>query len=157
MTGISATGRPDRFRASGFTLVEILVVLAIATALAASLSLGGFGRQASLKNQVDDIALNLQLLRQRAQLEGKSLAMSVDVAANRFVFPDQEVALGPDIDLTVTGAQRQLAGDAVLRIAFFPDGSSSGGVIRIEREQEQYEISVIWISGKITVRQNAPA
>jgi len=37
-------------------------------------------------------------------------------------------------------------------MTFYPDASSTGGVITLESDEEIYEISVIWISGKISTR-----
>ncbi len=156
MIRISATGQPDSFCRKGFTLIEVLVVLTITAVMVASLSLGGVLRKNTLKNQVEDIRLNLQLLRHQAQLQGVPTRAVINVAENRLIFADQVVELGADIDLTVTGGQRQREGESILSIVFFPDGSSSGGEIRLEQGEKRYQISVIWISGKVKVNRHAP-
>ena len=49
-------------------------------------------------------------------------------------------------------AANQVIDDDMVGMTFYPDASSTGGYIVLESKTESYEISVIWMTGKIRSR-----
>ncbi len=138
--------------AKGFSLVEVLIVLMIMSILASSISYLVVGRQETLKNVVEDVTRNLRLIRQQAIRDDRSYQVQIDLGNNSLRFIDEVVDLAGDIAVTVRTARNQLINSDVAGMTFYPDASSSGGIITIENDQEIFEISVVWISGKIQTR-----
>jgi type II secretion system protein H len=101
--------RAKTSRSAGFTLIEILAVVAILALVAAFVvpNLGGFRRRA-LRNEARQIAAQLELARQRAVVTGvpHRLWLELDQAEYRLEWlaqdPD-EVALEAAPELGVTG------------------------------------------------------
>ncbi len=149
---MSPAGSADRRGHLGFTLVEILVVLAIAASMAAALGSLAFQREPGLKQQAETLARALRVLRASAISQGREQRLEIDLSDNRFIFPDRQIELAADIGITVTASRRQQRDRQRVAIAFFDDGSSSGGVIRLEKGEEQHRIRVNWLSGRVALQ-----
>lgn len=152
MTGILPTGSSRPGSLPGFTLIELLVVLTIVSVLASSISYLLVQRRETLQSLSDDVVRNLYLVRQRSVQDERPYQVKIDLGNNRLQFLDEVVELDEDIAITVRTAQDQVIEQDVAGMTFYPDASSSGGVITLESDDELYEISVIWISGKILTR-----
>jgi general secretion pathway protein H len=143
-------------RQKGFTLIELLVVLAIAgLILAFVVPFGGHNREhAELSRSVDDIASALRMTRSRAIRNDQSQALLVDIGAARYRAAGASglggFPAGTQLTLMTTEDEKQ--SNAVGSIRFFPDGSSTGGGIKIERGALRYEVLVDWLTGSVTVR-----
>lgn len=141
----------------GFTLVEVLVVLAIMAFLAAVfMPLGARQRRhAELANDARRIAEALRLTRSRAILGNRALAFQVDVRHALYRAGGAPVALPNGIHLALTTAQDETLNRAVGAIRFFPDGSSTGGGIALSSASGRYDVSVDWLTGAVTVHEQA--
>jgi general secretion pathway protein H len=49
----------------------------------------------------------------------------------------------------VVTAQTELTGEGAANIRFFPDGSSTGGRVTLERGQTVWKIDINWLTGQI--------
>lgn len=163
MTRISRTGnkfslavheRRD-FLEQGFSLVELLVVLTIVSILVSSISYVMLKKQETLKTLTTNIVHNLHIVQQKAIRDEKQYQIQIDLGNNELTFFDESVDLPADVSLTVRTAENQLLENNVVGMTFYPDASSSGGVITFETDSEIFEISVIWISGKISIQHQA--
>lgn len=152
MTKTLPTGNSQRDRVAGFTLIELLVVLTIVSVVASSISYLVFDRKDSFKSITQEIVQNLRLVRQQSIRDDKRYQVKIDLGKNSLHFIDTVVELSEDISLTITTSEDQVIDSDVVGMTFFPDASSSGGVIKLETDHEMAEISVIWISGKIQTR-----
>jgi general secretion pathway protein H len=143
-------------RQKGFTLIELLVVLAIAgLILAFVVPFAGHGHEhAELARSVDDIAAALRMTRSRAIRNDQPQALLVDIGAAQYRAPGAAGVAGfpAGTQLTLTTTEDQKLNNAVGSIRFFPDGSSTGGGITIERGALYYEVLVDWLTGSVTVR-----
>lgn len=140
----------------GFTLIELLVVLVIVgLVLAFVVPFGGrHGERAELTRSVDDMASALRMTRNRAIRNDRPEAFVVDVGVARYRgagtsglggFPT-----GTHLTLVTTEDERQ---SAVLgSIRFFPDGSSTGGGITIEKGALRYDLLVDWLTGSVSIQ-----
>ena len=101
---------------------------------------------------VGDIVQKMRQMRQLSIRNDRPYQIQIDLGNNVLRFNEDLIELAEDIYVTVRTAQDQVIDDDIAGMTFYPDASSSGGVITLENEQEIYEISVIWISGKIQMR-----
>lgn len=152
MTKISTTGSKRPGLVPGFSLVELLVVLTIMSVLASSITYLMLNRQETFKMVVGDIVQKMRQMRQLSIRNDRPYQIQIDLGNNVLRFNEDLIELAEDIYVTVRTAQDQVIDDDIAGMSFYPDASSSGGVITLENEQEIYEISVIWISGKIQMR-----
>ena len=128
----------------GFTLVEVLVVLAI-LALGAGLvvpMLAKRGGATTLGAAVGEIQGALRSARSAAIAEGRGVVFRGDAGGywlDRFHY-----RLGPGEALRV----RLVSGS---RISFFPSGGSSGGHVLIEGAGGRRELAVDAVTGRATL------
>ncbi len=139
-------------RGAGFTLIEVMAVMLI-IALVASLAvtmMPGTGR-AGLKALTMQTASLLRRERLGAILTGRDREVSLD-GERRILVGDggDIVALPRDITLDILGIDALWSGrQAVVR--FHPDGASTGAVLKLSREEAEYEIRVNWYTGGIAI------
>jgi general secretion pathway protein H len=139
-------------RGAGFTLIEVIAVMLI-IALVASLAvtmMPGTGR-AGLKALTLQTASLLRRERLGAILTGRDREVSLDGERRVLVGDGGDiVALPRDIVLDILGADALWSGrQAVVR--FYPDGASTGAVLKLSREEAEYEIRVNWYTGGVAV------
>ncbi len=152
MTQISPTGRGNLKTVEGFSLVELLVVLTIVSIMASSIAFVVINKQKTLKASASDIVHNLRLVQQQAIRRDQPYQIEIDLGNNELNFIDDTIELPADVSMTVRTSEDQVIEQAIVGMTFYPDASSSGGVITLETDKELFEISVIWISGKIQMR-----
>jgi len=149
---------PDAAAASGFTLIEILVVLTILGLVLAVVA----GHGAPVRSGLDlrgaaaAMASGLRLARSEAIVRNQPVTFDIDLAGHRFRAGNGRVQqLPPRLAielLTIAGEQRTTkSGD----IRFNPDGSSSGGRISIAEGGQRMMIGVDWLTGRVSVADAA--
>jgi general secretion pathway protein H len=148
-----------RHAAAGFTLIEVIVVLAVLSLGLAILALRGPPRSAALEIRAaaGEMAQALRLARAqsiarnapvRVVLDPGRGAWAVDGAAAR--------ALPPGIVLALRVAETEALGDRLGAIRFAPDGSSTGGTIELADGHRRLQIGVDWLSGRVTLAEAKP-
>lgn len=145
-------------RARGFTLFELLVVIAL-IALVLALMPGFIFRDqptVDLQTAARAVADGLRQTRSRALLENRDRTFALDVENGRFRPGEQQALRQLDraVALSLVTARSEVMGEGVGRIRFFPDGSASGGRVRLALEGHEAEISVDWLTGEVAI--NAP-
>jgi len=139
-------------RGAGFTLIEVMAVMLI-IALVASLALTmmpGTGR-AGLKALTLQTASLIRRERLGAILTGRDREVSLD-GERRVLVGDggDMVALPRDIVLDILGADALWSGRQAI-VRFHPDGASTGAVLKLSREEAEYEIRVNWYTGSVAI------
>lgn len=146
----------DARAAAGFTLIELLVVLGILGLLFSVVlpMLDGARGRAELRATARDIAAGLRETRSHAIAAGQSDAFIVDTANNTFrTGADGHLQpLPPGIRPRLFTPADEALGDKIADIRFFPDGSSTGGGIRLARQGSVYDVAVDWLTGRVSVR-----
>lgn len=136
-------------RANGFTLLELLIVLAIlgvVVGLAVPLfakAMPGLQLQAGARA----VAAELRSARGRAIAANDEVVVAVDVQGRTV----GGVALEPFVGLSFYTAAEDLIDGGAGRIRFYPDGSSTGGRIRLVGAGREYDVRIDWISGAVTI------
>jgi len=152
MTKILPTGNSRSKSSIGFSLIELLVVLTIVSVLVSSISYVVIDRRQTLKTVSQEIVQNLRRVRQQSIRDDRPYQVKIDLASNTIRFIDDKIELAADVSVTVRTAQHQLIDSDVAGMTFYPDASASGGDITLETDTEIFEISVVWISGKVLFR-----
>ena len=145
-------------RQRGFTFMEILVVLVIAGLMLAVVP-GFFGNSMQtmrLKQAVRDTVSGLRLARSEAIRNGKSAVFIVDTAERTLEVPQtgKQKTFSDGIDVELTTADSEVVSESRAGFRFFFDGTASGGNIRYSLRNQQYQISVDWLTGRVNA---APA
>lgn len=144
-----------RRAAAGFTLIEVIAVLAI-TALAASAA-PYFWRQGQAIYQsravARTLAADLRGLRSQAQVTGREVAIAIDAHGRGYAARAAQLsrALPEGFRIAYAPAvlhQPRLA-EAVLR--FHPDGSSTGGRMTLSANGSSRHVVVDWLTGRVRV------
>jgi general secretion pathway protein H len=136
----------------GFTLVELLVVLAIAAlAMSAvpplfSAAMPGVEMKAAARRTVS----SLRLARELAIRQGTEVALVVDVEQHRLELQGhRSLTLPKRLAVTLEAADREMLDEQRGAIRFFPDGSSTGGRIILASDESGYQVGVVWLTGRI--------
>ena len=139
-------------RRAGFTLIEVVAVMLI-IALVASLAvtmMPGTGR-GGLKALTLETAALIRRERLGAVLTGQDRQVSLD-GERRVLIGDggNVLAIPRDVAVDILGIDALWSGrQAVVR--FTPDGASTGAVLKLSRENAEYEIRVNWYTGGVAI------
>jgi general secretion pathway protein H len=143
------------FTASGFTLIEMLVVLALIGLLVAVV-IPIFGNGVStteLKSDARAVAAGLRQARGQAIAQRGEAFLVLDLGAHTFsVPPDPRVhKLAQQLELKLFTAQSDLVNDNVGAIRFFADGGSNGGRITLAAGERKFDVDIDWLTGRVAI------
>jgi len=148
------TSRLDQERCAGFTLIEVVVTLAIlglALVLVASYK-PPWSSGLALKGTASELASGLRLARSEAIASNRPVRFDLDVTGHVYrvgTGADRRLPANLSIELlTITGENRRASvGD----IRFNPDGSSTGGRIILAEGTRRTAVGVDWLTGRVSV------
>ncbi len=141
----------------GFSLLEMLLVLMLiglmATMTAVSMRRGLAG--ARIQAAAGQLAAALRDSRLQAVAGGRSVDFMLDLDRRRYGIGSRTTTgLPAGLSLSMRYAvvtTRGLPGHQG-RIRFFPDGSSSGGLIVLRQGRRQWQVDVSWLTGTVATR-----
>ena len=138
----------------GFTLLELLVVITILALASTLVGVNFAGERANLDSVARTLVTDLRYLRSRAMVSNVDTALVVDLSRgiyySRVAKIERELPPSVALELTV---DRRDADSERGQIVFYPDGSSSGGKVRLTRNGRSIDITTAWLNGYVTMRE----
>lgn len=145
-------------RGSAFTLLELIVVLAVLSLVAAvvipSLSSGS---RAELRATAGKLAAGLRQNRNRAITRSQATVFQLDVGERKYAVGENGPlrSLPDGMELSLYTARSEVLNERSGVIRFFPDGSSTGGRISVSSAGRAYLVDVDWLTGKVRILESA--
>jgi general secretion pathway protein H len=154
---VAPRGR-SRSAARGFTLIEIVMVIALVVAIVALtagvLGAGLPGQQ--LRGAARELAAQLRYARTRAIVSGEQQVLSLDAQARTWNIPGHRNGEIDDaIEIVAVGARDTAAPSNVATYRFFPDGASTGGHVRLKRGDAEWRVDVDWLTGEVRLARGS--
>ena len=149
--------RQDYTSSRGFTLIEILVVLVIASLMISLVPplFSGAVSSTQLKGSARDLAIALRETRSKAIIHNSEQLVYLDLKTPRYRIGNAKPQTLPEDVMmaveVVTGATLTEKTQHVVR--FFPDGSSSGELITLSGGNRAYHLQLNWLTGSITITE----
>ncbi|MCG7905900.1 MAG: prepilin-type N-terminal cleavage/methylation domain-containing protein [Candidatus Thiodiazotropha taylori] len=142
------------FQSRGFTLIEVMLVLvlmAMMFTLTPPLMHKAFPAL-KLKAAARDLVQEIRFVQQSAIISGSESKISFQLQTDQYqsdLVNQGEVRQLPDgiSFLAETSATRQ----QILVLHFYPDGSSSGGLIRLANKSRGFVITVDWLTSRVEI------
>jgi general secretion pathway protein H len=158
-TGIQHKSRDSLFlgdnptSSKGFTLLELMLVMVIVILGFSVIGLNiSSGNDATEHQSVArDLVSALRFAKGQALISRKETTVELDLNENTYTVSgrDKVFIIPETIALTVVTAQEEMQGKGLVNFRFFPDGSSSGGRIKLERNSVTWQIDINWLTGQI--------
>lgn len=143
-------------RARGFTLLELLLVLALVAgaSLLAMAAFGGGLRGARLHGVARDLAAQMRFARAVAISSGQPQQVVVDPQARRWTgAKGRSGELPAGVEVVFTGAREVQPAPGQGAVRFFPDGAATGGRVRLTMDAAGWDVDVGWLTGEVRVRR----
>ncbi len=144
-------------RVTGFTLLEIIVVLVLVALMAAVVG-AGYARSiggAKISAAGRDMLAGLRYTRAQAILKHKETVFTVDTGKKTWKAAGKPEKKIPDkLEVELLTAESELVGDSRGNIRFFPDGASTGGQVVLRAGERSWTLHVIWLTGEIWMERS---
>ena len=155
MSQAGDTARRARPAAPGFTLIELLVVMTV-IALIVTLATPMIQRAVpgvEIRTAAEGLRTELRLARSAAISGNRETWLSIDIETGVYQRGNagRVRTVPPAIRLTLLTARREQIDETQGRIRFFPDGTSTGGAVRLRREANAYEVAIDWFDGRVSI------
>jgi general secretion pathway protein H len=146
--------------AAGFTLVELLVVFAIAALMVVIVPVAydRLRESSQYRETLRTIVADLRGARHRALTEGREVRFSVDIAHRTYGVQGRPARPLPEpLQLKATVASIELGEGDVASIRFLPGGGATGGAIDVVRPSGAgTRLHVDWFTGQVSQSPLAP-
>ena len=141
----------------GFTIIELITSLAIvllAMAIISPLMQNG-SNSINVKTISYDIASTLRLARSLAISRQSDIRFVLDAKNRKYWISmnPKRHTLPNDLEIFLTTSHKEIINEEIGMVNFYPDGSSSGGIITINNDNSKRRIEINWITGRITLKE----
>lgn len=143
-------------RRGGFSLVELMVVMLLASMLFAlvGVSISRSIRGAEIRNASRDVVAGIRHTRGQSIIQRQQKTFQVDADALTWTAADREpVKLPEGLDITIDTARSEMTGENAGGIRFYPDGASTGGSVRLLAGEREWTINVSWLTGEVSIER----
>ncbi|MBR4736419.1 MAG: GspH/FimT family pseudopilin [Rhodocyclaceae bacterium] len=141
-------------RTGGFTLIELIVTLAIAALLVTLVpsALGKGLESLRYRATVREVLTDLRAARTQAQLTGRAVPYRVHLPERSLGVEKRMRELPDDLTVDAQLASATITAPGHGAIVFYPDGSATGGSILIARSRtgQGVRLRVDWLLGRVT-------
>ena len=137
---------------SGFTLIEVLVVLVMLAVLAGTVAfnMSGSLQSAKIRGASKDLVAALRYTRSQAVIKHSEQQLMIDVTEKSYQAPGRpKVVLPEGMELKVFAAETEVPSDDKAGFRFFSDGSSTGGRVTLIYDERFWRINVAWLTGEV--------
>jgi general secretion pathway protein H len=142
-------------RVTGFTLLEVIIVLALGAVIYAVVLAGPFAKAsaADLKSAARSLASGLRTAQTTAMATRRDALLTLDMDSREFLATGEGQAhrLPDNIDVKLFTAQTEVTSAKRGSIRFYPDGSSTGGRITVAAGERKYLVDVDWLTGRVSI------
>ena len=150
------TSRSENATAAGFTLIEMIVVMAILGLIMVLVTVNGTAVSPAThaRAAVEAISGALRTARSEAVRGNRSVEVTIDLSERSYrrgAGPTE--TLPNDLSLALLTSRDELVAGAVGGIRFNPDGSSSGGRISIAGGSRMWWVGIDWLSGRVSIAE----
>lgn len=151
----AATGKAQQ----GFTLLELIIVLVVSVlgfaAVGSNISSGN--QSTRLQAAARDIASALRYAHGQALVTRQPVSVAVNLDENSYLISNRDKVYQIDekIEISVVVAEEEMNEGKEASIRFFADGSSTGGRITLEWGKQLRRVDVNWITGAVTISDEA--
>jgi general secretion pathway protein H len=146
--------RKGRGAASGFTLLEMIVVLAVLGMVVGLVVTRGPQRSHGMdvRGAVATVVRTLRQARGQAIAANRPVMVAIN-GAQRTIGVDGAAAivLSPELGLTAASGLGAVPGPKLTGIRFAPNGSSTGGRIVLADGRRRIVVGVDWLTGRVSV------
>jgi len=140
---------------NGFSLLELLVVLSIISTILYIAapnffrSFDNFKTKQLFRNMVADI----RTTRIQSINTGQQQVWTIDLENRQFwsTVKNKKQSYKEDVNVTLTTASREQQSNKVASIRFFPNGSSTGARLELNKSTFTYVAEVDWLTGMLTL------
>jgi general secretion pathway protein H len=141
------------YNQQGFTLLELMLVLFLVVLgfSVIGLNINSGNDATGHQSAARDLVSALRFAKGQALIGHEETTVLLNLNENTYTVSgrDKVFTIPENIELTVVTAQEELNGDGEAGIRFFPDGSSTGGRIKLERNGVLWQIDINWLTGQI--------
>jgi len=117
--------------------------------------LSGVMASTQAKASARDIVSALRQTRSAAIADQKERAFILDLSKKSFLIDRKKVKRLPDkMQISLYTARSEQFSDQKGAIRFFPDGSSTGGRIKLTMGKQNFYIDINWLTGKVALLEN---
>ena len=145
----------NNVRSTGFTLVELLIVLVISVSLIgiSSAAYSKLSTGSYLKGVTRHVAATLRYARNYAITQGVEADVKIDVQNRAYSYPgaNEPIYFKKSIHVEALSSGFLTQSKDVAIIRFSPDGSSTGGVVALSSRNKTYQIQVDWLTGQVHI------
>lgn len=146
-------------RHKGFTLLELLVVFGILALMmgVVPFAYGRWAQYLDFKNTLRDVTYALRSAREHALSTNEPALFSADMRNKTFRSQSgKERKFPPGLEFEATTAAAASSEDQVKNIVFYPDGGSTGGILKLTAGARSVTIKVDWLTSKFEVLTPKP-
>lgn len=132
----------------------VLVIIVLGSAVI-GINIATGNDSAKLKAAARDIVSALSYAKGQAAIERQQLTVDFDLDENSYQISgrDKQYFIPEDIELTIVTAESEIFGQGLAGIRFYPDGSSTGGRVTLERGDNKWQIDINWLTGLVELNE----
>ena len=152
------TSRSENGTAAGFTLIEMITVIAILSLIMVLVTVSGtpISPAVHARATAQAVAGALRAARSIAVTENRRVDVNFDLARHSFQSARQPVEILPDdVSFSLLTTKEEYASGATGSIRFNADGSSSGGRVSVAGGNRTWWVGIDWLSGRVSIVEKA--